>query len=116
MRFLASDPRGCISLSVALASRLLASFVLFSRCEARLYWDAASGTLPAFSWVMPPFQACDHPCYDNAKGERFVKDFYETLRAGPNVREPQGRSVPSPRRPVVPLSSASSSSAGVERA
>ena len=32
---------------------------------------------------MPPTQACDHPCYDLAKGERLLKDIYESLRAGP---------------------------------
>jgi hypothetical protein len=44
--------------------------------------DAASGSLPALSWYMPPTQACDHPCYDLAKGERVLKDVYESLRAG----------------------------------
>ena len=47
------------------------------------YADAANGTLPAFSYIMPPTEACDHPCYDMAKGERLVKDIYEALRAGP---------------------------------
>jgi len=47
------------------------------------YNDARKGTLPAFSWLMPPDQACDHPCHDVAKGERYVKDVYEALRAGP---------------------------------
>lgn len=47
------------------------------------YAAAANGTLPQFSWLMPPFQACDHPCYDVAKGERLLKDIYEALRAGP---------------------------------
>ena len=45
-------------------------------------WSAA-GTLPAFSWVHPPIQACDHPCQDVAKGERLLKDVYEALRASP---------------------------------
>ena len=45
-------------------------------------WSAA-GTLPAFSWVHPPIQACDHPCQDIAKGERLLKDVYEALRASP---------------------------------
>ena len=27
--------------------------------------------------------ACDHPCHDIAKGERLLKDVYESLRAGP---------------------------------
>lgn len=50
----------------------------------KLFYDAAAdGSLPAFSWLMPPDQACDHPCHDMAKGERYVKDIYEALRAGP---------------------------------
>ena len=47
------------------------------------YEQAAQGTLPSFSWIHPPIQACDHPCHDIAKGERFMKDIYEGLRAGP---------------------------------
>jgi phospholipase C len=47
------------------------------------YERAANGTLPSFSWIHPPIQACDHPCHDIAKGERFQKDIYEALRAGP---------------------------------
>lgn len=47
------------------------------------YRRAANGTLPAFSWINPPLEACDHPCYDVAKGERLLKDIYEALRASP---------------------------------
>lgn len=47
------------------------------------YQQAANGTLPALSWVLPPIQACDHPCHDIAKGERLLKDVYEAVRAGP---------------------------------
>jgi hypothetical protein len=49
----------------------------------RFYTAAATGTLPALSWMLPPLQACDHPCYDVAKGERLLKDIYEALRASP---------------------------------
>lgn len=48
------------------------------------YEQAANGTLPALSWILPPLQACDHPCHDVAKGERILKDVYEALRAGPS--------------------------------
>ena len=51
--------------------------------QATFYARAANGTLPAVSWLHPPIQACDHPCQDVAKGERFLKDVYEALRAGP---------------------------------
>jgi len=47
------------------------------------YEQAANGSLPAVSWILPPMQACDHPCHDVAKGERLLKDVYEALRAGP---------------------------------
>lgn len=53
------------------------------KSQAEFYESAAKGTLPSLSWIMPHEQACDHPCYDNAKGERFQKDIYEALRAGP---------------------------------
>ena len=50
----------------------------------KVWYDrAANGTLPALSWLLPPIEACDHPCYDIAKGERLLKDTYEALRAGP---------------------------------
>ena len=47
------------------------------------YEQAAEGQLPAFSWISPNIEACDHPCHDIAKGERQLKDVYEALRAGP---------------------------------
>jgi len=51
--------------------------------QTLFYERAANGTLPSFSWVHPPIQACDHPCHDIAKGERLLKDVYEALRASP---------------------------------
>lgn len=48
------------------------------------YEQAANGSLPGLSWILPPLQACDHPCHDVAKGERILKDIYEALRAGPS--------------------------------
>merc|ERR1712185_527559 len=51
--------------------------------QARFYDAAAKGTLPQFSWIMPPDEGCDHPCHDIAKGERYLKDIYEALRSGP---------------------------------
>ena len=47
------------------------------------YEQAASGTLPAVSWISPAHEASDHPCFDMAKGERLLKDVYEALRNGP---------------------------------
>ena len=40
------------------------------------YKQAAAGTLPQFSFINPPGEACDHPCHDMAKGERLLKDVY----------------------------------------
>ena len=51
--------------------------------QTTFYKQAAAGTLPSFSWFSPSLQACDHPCHDIAKGERLLKDVYESLRAGP---------------------------------
>ena len=51
--------------------------------QTLFYEHAANGTLPALSWLMPKAEACDHPCHDNAKGERLLKDVYEAVRAGP---------------------------------
>lgn len=45
--------------------------------QGQFYKDAAAGTLPAYSFVSPPGEACDHPCHDIAKGERLLKDMYE---------------------------------------
>ena len=53
----------------------------------QFYEEAASGSLPAFSYISPPNQASDHPCNDIAKGERLLKDVYEALRAGPKWNE-----------------------------
>lgn len=53
------------------------------RSQATFFAQAANGTLPAFSYVAPTWQGCDHPCKDMAKGERVLKDFYEALRASP---------------------------------
>ncbi|KAJ8613898.1 hypothetical protein CTAYLR_008686 [Chrysophaeum taylorii] len=44
---------------------------------------ARLGTLPAFSWVVPRYDATDHPCRDNREGEAVQKEVYETLRASP---------------------------------
>jgi hypothetical protein len=53
------------------------------KSHTTFYEQAAKGNLPAFSWVSPNIEACDHPCHDIAKGERQLKDIYEALRAGP---------------------------------
>ena len=51
--------------------------------QTKFYAQAKNGTLPAFSYFYPTWQACDHPCQDMAKGERVLKDVYEALRASP---------------------------------
>ena len=42
--------------------------------HTRFFEEAAAGTLPAFSWIMPPAPMMDHPCHDIALGERLHKD------------------------------------------
>jgi len=51
--------------------------------QTAFYEQAANGTLPQLTWLLPAIQACDHPCHDIAKGERMLKDVYEALRNGP---------------------------------
>lgn len=57
--------------------------LLHCASHTEFYKQAALGLLPKFSFLEPPGEACDHPCHDMAKGERFIKDAYEALRAGP---------------------------------
>ena len=74
------DPPGeLIDWHMAGVTRHLEEF----RSQSTFYEQAAKGSLPAFSWVSPNIEACDHPCHDIAKGERQLKDIYEALRAGP---------------------------------
>jgi hypothetical protein len=56
------------------------------------YHRARTGTLPAYSWILPREGANattgegsndDHPCHDIRLGEKLLKDTYEALRAGP---------------------------------
>ncbi|KAJ8599814.1 hypothetical protein CTAYLR_004013 [Chrysophaeum taylorii] len=65
----------------------VARYVEAFESQTVFYERAANGTLPEFSWINPPLQACDHPCYDVAKGERLLKDVYEALRSGPKWNE-----------------------------
>jgi hypothetical protein len=51
--------------------------------QKNFYDRAANGSLPAFAWILPPYEASDHPCNDMRKGERYLKDVYEALRSGP---------------------------------
>lgn len=51
--------------------------------QTEFYRMAANGTLPQFTYLLPPNAMSDHPCYDVGGGERLLKDVYEALRAGP---------------------------------
>jgi phospholipase C len=49
--------------------------------------DAASGSLPAYAFVEPSWDASgnsQHPNYDVSKGEQLIHDVYYALRNGPN--------------------------------
>uniref|UniRef100_A0A7S3JZJ1 Phosphoesterase n=1 Tax=Aureoumbra lagunensis TaxID=44058 RepID=A0A7S3JZJ1_9STRA len=61
----------------------VARYVSYFFSQQIFYEQAANGSLPSVSWINPAIQACDHPCNDNAKGERLLKDIYEALRASP---------------------------------
>ena len=67
----------------AAAGAIFDCFRLFSDCFPTNFGLFYAGTLPAFSFFSPSWQSCDHPCNDIAKGERVLKDVYESLRAGP---------------------------------
>ena len=41
--------------------------------QRTFFEQARAGSLPALSWLIPPEEACDHPCFDLRKGERFLK-------------------------------------------
>jgi len=48
---------------------------------------AAQGTLPAFSFLEPSWDATgnsQHPNYDVSLGEQFIRNAYDALRTGPN--------------------------------
>jgi phospholipase C len=54
----------------------------------RYFEDCAAGTLPAVSYVDPPFlpwwQADDHPLCDPAAGQRFLRDIFRAFATSPN--------------------------------
>jgi hypothetical protein len=56
--------------------------------QSRFYAQAANGTLPAFSYFYPTWQACDHPCQDLAKGERVLKDVCRLQNTSRSCRNP----------------------------
>ena len=58
----------------------------FSHSE--FYAQAAAGTLPAYSYILPRNDNSDHPCYDIGKGERLLKDIYEALRVSQRLEPP----------------------------
>lgn len=48
---------------------------------------AAAGTLPAYSFLEPSWDAggnSQHPNYDVAKGEQLIRDVYDAVRTGPD--------------------------------
>jgi len=53
----------------------------FFKSQEVFYTQAAAGTLPHFSWLMPRFIACDHPCQDVAQGEVSYRCFLDRVHA-----------------------------------
>jgi len=45
--------------------------------------DATAGTLPAVSWVIPPFTKSDHPPSDISIGQQFVQRLVSAVQHGP---------------------------------
>jgi phospholipase C len=48
------------------------------------YTDAANGTLPAVSWVVPTDSESEHPPEDITKGETYVQGLVNAVQAGPD--------------------------------
>jgi phospholipase C len=46
--------------------------------------QATAGTLPAVSWVIPPFTASDHPAADIARGQAWLQKVVSEVQAGPD--------------------------------
>jgi phospholipase C len=47
--------------------------------------QAASGTLPAVSWVEPPFESSDHPLSDLVNGQIWVQSMVNAVENGPDA-------------------------------
>jgi hypothetical protein len=41
------------------------------KSQELFYRQSAAGQLPSFSWLMPPSQACDHPCEPWLRADTF---------------------------------------------
>ncbi|KAM3279643.1 hypothetical protein ACQJBY_046799 [Aegilops geniculata] len=74
--------------------RRLKHLVKFHQYSLRFKLDAARGKLPNYVVIEQRYFDCkefpandDHPSHDVARGQRFVKEVYETLRASPQWNE-----------------------------
>ncbi|XBI85760.1 hypothetical protein VPH35_093851 [Triticum aestivum] len=74
--------------------RRLKHLLKFHQYSLRFKLDAARGKLPNYVVVEQRYFDCkefpandDHPSHDVARGQRFVKEVYETLRASPQWNE-----------------------------
>ncbi|HZY70514.1 MAG TPA: alkaline phosphatase family protein [Thermoplasmata archaeon] len=48
-----------------------------------VFWDAANGTLPNVSWVIPPINNSDHPPFDVHLGQSYVLSLVDALERSP---------------------------------
>ncbi|VAH97758.1 unnamed protein product [Triticum turgidum subsp. durum] len=74
--------------------RRLKHLLKFHQYSLRFKLDAARGKLPNYVVIEQRYFDCkefpandDHPSHDVARGQRFVKEVYETLRASPQWNE-----------------------------
>ena len=47
--------------------------------------DVTNGTLPSVSWVVPPWELCEHPSFSPGNGEYFIKQLLDALASNPAV-------------------------------
>lgn len=47
--------------------------------------DAANGTLPQVSWIIPPWTESEHPCFAPSVGEQLIRQIIEALSSNPAV-------------------------------
>ena len=52
--------------------------------QAQFYSDAANGTLPAVSWVLPDYNDSDHPQAPVSQGESYRTGLINAIEAGPD--------------------------------
>lgn len=55
------------------------------RSVQTLLSDIATGNLPSVTWIVPPYDACEHPDMLPAAGENYVRQILEAFWANPSL-------------------------------